>query len=175
MKKYLTFLICVIALSAKQAQETMYGVRGGVGLSGLSFDQEVDFENDERVGVYFGGFVDFAISKKFSVMTEANFSSEGAKDEPYQLDFIQIPVQLRYNISDEIKIGAGPQFSFVTWDNQNVFAQYVFSVVGGIELMFTDMFFVDLRYTYGITNVLEEPNDNEAQHSGFQLGIGIKL
>ena len=175
MKNVLTVFVCILALTSVRAQETMYGIRGGVGLSGLSFDRPVDFDNDERIGAYFGAFVDFGISQKLSVMTEANFSSEGAKDEPYQLDLIQVPVQLRYNISDEIKIGAGPQFSFVTWDNQNVLAQYVFSVVGGIELMFTDMFFVDLRYTYGITNVLEEPNDNESQHSGFQLGIGIKL
>lgn len=164
-----------IGLHAVQAQETMYGIRAGIGLSGLSFDQEVDFDNDERIGAYFGGFVDFGISRRFSILTEANFSSEGAKDEPYQLDLIQIPVQLRYSLSDDVKIGVGPQFSFVTWDNQDVFAQYMFSLNGGVELMFTDMFFVDFRYSHGITNILEESGDNEATNYAFQLGIGIKL
>ena len=168
-------MVVGFVLTHLHAQETKYGVRGGIGLSSLSFDENIDLDNDDRVGAFFGGFVDFGISEKFSVMTEANFSSEGAKDEPLQLDYIQLPVQLRYALSNDVKIGVGPQFSFTTWDNQNILAQYGFSVVGGIELMVSDMFFLDFRYTYGFTNVLEEPTSNEANNSSFQLGFGIKL
>jgi opacity protein-like surface antigen len=175
MKKIVLLLVVVLALTSVQAQETMYGVRGGIGLSSLSFDQDIEFDNEDRLGAFFGGFVDFGISERFSIMTEANFSAEGAKDEPLQLDMIQLPVQLRYALSDDVKLGVGPQFSFVTWDNQNIFSQYAFSVVGGLELMVSDMFFIDFRYTYGLTNVLEEPTTNEANNSSFQLGFGIKL
>ena len=175
MKKIVLLLVMGFMLSMLQAQETKYGIRGGVGLSSLSFDGDIEFDNDDRVGAFFGGFIDFRLSDKFSMMTEANFSSEGAKDEPLQLDYIQLPIQLRYALSNDVKLGVGPQFSFTTWDNQDILAQYAFSIVGGIELMVTDMFFLDFRYTYGFTNVLDQPTSNEAKNSSFQLGFGIKL
>ena len=168
-------LVLGFALTSLQAQETKFGVRGGIGLSSLNFDQSTEFDNKDRLGAFFGGFADFGISEKFSVMVEANFSSEGAKDEPYQVDFIQVPVQIRFALSEDVKIGVGPQMSFVTWDRQDVLDQYAFSAIGGIELMVTDMFFLDFRYTYGFTNLIQVPADNEATNSSFQLGFGIKL
>ena len=162
-------------LTSLQAQETKFGVRGGIGLSSLNYDQSPSFDNDDRIGAFFGGFADIGLSEKFSVMTEINYSSEGAKDEPYQVDFVQVPIQLRYALSDDVKIGVGPQLSFVTWDRQDVLEQYAFSLIGGIELMVTDMFFLDFRYTYGFTNLIQVPVNNEATNSGFQLGFGIKL
>jgi len=168
-------MMLMLGVFNAQAQETMYGVRGGIGLSSLNFDQSVDFDNDDRIGGFFGAFVDFGISEKFSVMTEVNFSAEGSKNEPYEIDFIQVPVQLRYALSNDVKIGVGPQVSFTTWDRQDVLEQYALSVVGGIELMVSDMIFVDFRYNYGFTDITQIPVDNEATNSSFQLGFGIKL
>lgn len=162
--------------AALEAQETMYGVRGGVTFSSLSFDKAIDFENDNRIGGYFGGFADFGISDSFSIMTEVQYASEGAKDKPFRLGMIQIPVQLRWAITDGVKLGAGPQLSFITWKSQDVFNQYVFSVVGGLEVMLTDMVFIDARYNHGISNLLQEGLlDNEAFNRSFQLGIGLKM
>lgn len=169
-------MVIGFVFSITQAQETMYGVRGGAVFSSLSFDNAVSFENDGRVGAFFGGFVDWRVSDSFSIMTEAQFSAEGAKDKPYRLGFIQLPVQLRYQIGEIIKIGAGPQFSFVTWTNQDAFTRYMFSALGSVEVMLTDMIFLDARYNHGITNVLKsEMTDNKAYNRSFQLGIGLKL
>ncbi|MEM1003376.1 MAG: outer membrane beta-barrel protein, partial [Bacteroidota bacterium] len=102
MKKLLMLLVIGLVLTSLQAQETKYGIRGGIGLSSLNYDQDVAFDNDDRIGAFFGGFADFGLSEKFSVMTEVNFSSEGAKDEPYQIDFVQVPIQLRYALSSDV-------------------------------------------------------------------------
>lgn len=177
MKKILVLLVVVSAITFSNAQETMYGVRGGAVYSNLSYDNDVSFDNDSRIGAFFGGFVDFGVSKKLSVMVEAQFSAEGAKDKPFRLGLIQIPVQIRYDLWETVKIGVGPQMSFVTWTHQDIFTQYMFSALGSIEVMVTDMIFLDLRYNHGITNILKEGSleDNKAYNRSVQLGIGLKL
>lgn len=168
--------LAFVALSV-QAQQTKFGIRGGAALSSLDFDNSVEFDNDSRVGAYLGGFADLGISDSFSIMVEAQYAAEGAKEKPFRLSLIQLPVQLRYAISPKVTLGAGPQFSFIAWDTQDVFNQYAFSAVGSLEFLITDMFFVDFRYNLGITDVLDNSfmSDNEARNSSVQVGIGIKI
>lgn len=178
MKKINLLLLGFALISiGLQAQETKYGIRGGAGLSSLNFDNSVEFDNDSRVGAYLGGFADLGISDSFSVMIEAQYAAEGAKEKPFRLSLIQVPVQLRYALSPKVTVGAGPQLTFIAWDTQDVFNQYAFGAVGSLEFLITDMFFVDFRYNLGLSNVLEGGllSDNEATNSSVQIGIGIKI
>jgi len=176
MKKTLTILAFVLVASFGFSQNTTYGVRGGLNISNLDFTPDADFENKHRNGFVFGGFADLGLTESLSLMIEMQYSAEGGKEEPLSLGYIQFPIQLRYALSYDLTIGVGPQFSIVTWDSQNIFSKYGVSGVGSIEYMIGDILFIDARYSYGFTNVLDtETINGEAKNHNIQLGIGIKM
>ena len=176
MKSFLLTLLFIAITTVTFSQETSYGVRAGLNISNLDFDPDPTFRNDHRNGFAFGGFVDWGVSKTFSILTELQYSAEGAKHEDLKADYIQLPVLLRFSIGDKFKVGAGPMLSLKTWKKDDGFETFTFSGVGGVEYMINDELFIDARVHYGFGNILDEDLTTlEAQNTTFQFGFGIKI
>ena len=104
------------------------------------------------------------------------FNVFGAKDEYLRIDYIQAPILFKYRITDKLLVGAGPLVGVKIWEYEDGFTNFGFSAVGSLEFMITDMFFIDARYHYGLTNVLDDNAAGyEAKNSNIQLGFGIKI
>ena len=158
------------------AQDVSYGVRGALNISNLDFDPDADFENKHRNGFAFGGFAEFGLSDNVSLLTELQWSAEGGKDEDLRADYIQLPIQLRLSTSDRFSLGVGPQVALKTWKNQDAFSTFAFSGVVGAEYMITSDLFVDARFSFGLTNILDEDlNTAEAKNNVIQFGFGMKI
>lgn len=163
-------------MSVGIAQEIKYGVRGALNISNLDFEPDATFENKHRNGFAFAGFVDFGFSEELSLHTELQWSAEGGKDENLRADYIQMPIMLKLSVSDRLSFGAGPQIALKTWENNDGFSTFTFSGVVGAEYMITDELFVDARFSYGVTNILDEDlTDLEAKNHVMQFGFGIKI
>ena len=53
-----------------------------------------------------------------------------------------------------------------------LFLHFTFSGVGGVEYMITDELFIDARFSYGITNILDEDlNGIEAKNNNSRLDL----
>ncbi len=176
MKTIFTLLLFVSLSTLTFSQETKYGVRGGVNISNLDFTPDADFQNLHRNGFVFGGFVDYGFSESLSLQVELQYSAEGAKADELNADYIQMPIMLRFHLGDKFTVGAGPMASVKTWKNQDAFSTFTFSGIGGVEYMITDELFIDARFSYGITNILDEDFDGiEAKNNNIQIGFGIKI
>jgi opacity protein-like surface antigen len=176
MKTFFTLLLIVSISTLTYSQETKYGVRGGLNISNLDFTPDADFQNSHRNGFAFGGFVDYGFTESMSLQVEIQYSAEGAKADELKADYIQMPIMLRYKIGEKFTIGAGPLASLKTWKNQDAFSTFAFSALGGVEYMITDELFVDARFSYGITNILDQDLDGiEAKNNNIQIGFGIKI
>ncbi|WP_040756657.1 porin family protein [Winogradskyella psychrotolerans] len=176
MKKYVVALLCVAFTSIGMSQDILYGVRGALNVSNLDFDPDANFENEHRNGFAFAGFADFNLSDNLSLLTELQWSAEGAKERNLRADYLKLPILLRFSISDNFLLGVGPQIALKTWEYEDSFSTFVFSGVAGVEYMITDELFLDARYYYGITNILDEDlTDVEAKNHVIQFGFGIKL
>ncbi len=166
--------------SVQKAQEfepeIKYGVRGAFNISNLDFTPDATFENKHRNNVAFGGFVEFIPSASFSILTELQYSAEGGgKDESLRVTYIQLPILFRLNLGANFSIGAGPQAGLKTWSYDDGIKNLAFSGVAGIEYMLSDMVLLDARYTYGLTNILDNSSSFEARNTNIQIGIGIKM
>jgi opacity protein-like surface antigen len=156
--------------------EFKYGVRGGFNISNLDFTPDANFENKHRNNMVFGGFVEYFSSEYFSISAELQYSAEGGgKDESLRVTYIQLPILLKYHLSTNFAIGVGPQVGQKTWSHEDGFKNIAFSGVAGIEYMLSDTMFLDARYTYGLTNILDNSSSFEARNTTIQFGIGIKL
>lgn len=156
--------------------EFKYGVRGGYNISNLDFDPNPNFENKHRNNMVFGGFVEYFTSESFSISAELQYSAEGGgKDESLRVTYIQLPILFKYHFSSNFAIGVGPQAGQKTWSHEDGFKNNAFSGVAGIEYMLSDTVFLDARYTYGLTNILDDSSSFEARNTNIQFGIGLKL
>jgi hypothetical protein len=157
------------------AQTLNYGIRAGVNISNLDFDPEPTFTNTHRNGFAFGGFLDYSFSESTSILTELQWSAEGAKDDDLRADYINLPIQLRFHFGD-LSLGFGPQVGLKVWGKDDGFSTWAVSGILGGAYMITEELFVDARYSYGITNILDtDLTDAKAKNSNIQIGFGIKL
>lgn len=176
MKKYFILLVVTCFTFVCTSQDIRYGIRGALNVSNLDFTPDADFENKHRNGFAFAGFVDFGLSETVSLRTELQWSAEGGKEEDLRADFIQLPILLRLAVSERLSFGVGPQVNLKTWKNRDSFSTFAFSGVVGAEYMITDELFVDARYSYGFTNILDEDlTTDEAKNHVMQFGFGIKI
>ena len=177
MKKSLLILTLLFIFGTTVAQENLFGVRTGFNITNLNFEPEVPEGslNAHRNGFVIGFLAEYAISRKFSIMPEIQFSAEGAKDKNLRLDYIQLPIFLNYKISNNIALGVGPQVSLKIHDYEDGFKNVVYAAGVGLTYMITDNIFVDARYTLGLVNVFDDNTGLDATNENAQFGVGIKI
>lgn len=76
----------VIGNLTVQAQDSFFGVKGGVSIPSLvgGGGNEVSRDYKSRLAPNFGGFLDLGITKRFSMQTEVNYAGQGGTREGVQ-------------------------------------------------------------------------------------------
>ncbi|MDY8135770.1 porin family protein [Aquimarina sp. 2201CG5-10] len=182
MKKALLFaIICLIAgLINTQAQEARYGIRAGINISSISSDDIPEDLEDNRIGVVVGFLAEFALTEKLGIQPELQYSSQGNKDDNLRVNYLQLPVVLKYNFTDIFNVQLGPQAGIKIWEYENNenYNTFDFAVVGGIGVNITDNFFVDARYALGLSNVFDDeglPTSIDGNSRNIQISVGYRL
>lgn len=162
-------------IEGSKFQGVKYGVRGGLTISNLDFDETPPMENKHRNSFYIGFFADIGLSRTISVVPEIQFSPEGAKIEVLHLDYIQAPVLIKFRLSEKVKLGIGPQASLKSYKKDDGVKNFAYSGVAGLEYKLTHLLFADVRYTYGISDVFDDNLSLSAQNTSVQIGVGYKF
>ena len=200
MKKIILTVAAVCAFGFANAQETKFGVKGGINLSNYSGDSD-DYEG--KVGFNVGGFAEIKISDKFAIQPELLFSTQGAKFSESGPDFtvtykenlsyLNIPVMAKYYVADKFSIEAGPQIGFLvaakgkgegnftgtnfseSEDIKSDFNTVDFGVNFGLGFDFTEKVSLGFRYNLGLSNVIKDSSDFKDANSVLSLSIGYKF
>ncbi|WP_044398395.1 porin family protein [Lacinutrix sp. Hel_I_90] len=177
MKKNVLILTFILFSIYSFSQNALYGVRAGYNISNLDFEPDVPagIENRHRNGIAVGFFSEYYVSENVSFAPEIQFSAEGAKAEFLRINYIQMPLFLKYKITEVVAIGVGPQVSVKGHDYKDGQQNLAFSGLGGLEYSLTDNFFLDVRYSYGFTNVFDDETNIEAKNTNMQIGFGVKF
>ncbi|WP_299782481.1 porin family protein [uncultured Formosa sp.] len=175
MKKITFLILTILATTTSFAQFDLFGVRAGINMSNLDYDSVVPEGNTHRNGFVVGFTAQYGVTDKFSIAPEIQFSAEGAKKEELRLDYLNLPVFAKYAITERLSVGLGPQIGLKVHEFEDGFNNLMFSGIAGVEYVFFDDFYVDVRYSYGITNVYDDDQILEAKNSNIQVGLGIKI
>ncbi len=197
MKKNLVFLVTFLLIGVfAQAQAGFrLGVKAGANLNkitGQSFNSGYD------LSYHLGGFAEIDFTKKWGIQPELlwsqskttrtsgvnpiyqNVLTPGA-DQQIQLDYILIPILLRYNVGKMITLNAGPQFGILINQNNNLlvngqdaFKKGDFSMVFGGQINLTTLRIYG-RYNIGLNNINDIDSKEKWTNQQIQLGIGIRL
>lgn len=111
----------------------------------------------------------------------------------YQLDYIQVPLLLKVYLVQGLSIEAGPQFGFKIHEeldyqpnsdggdveineDDSYIKDFDTSVALGVAYKFNNGFFVNSRYTFGLTDIFEEDTileNVDAKNVVWQFGVGF--
>ncbi|WP_106791278.1 porin family protein [Aquimarina sp. Aq78] len=186
MRKTVLFTVILLIFVAlkSQSQEITYGVRLGANLSSISSDDIPEDLKDSRFGIVAGFLAEVPINQKWSIQPEFQYSSLGNDDESLRIDYLQLPILLKYNFTELFNVHIGPQVGLKIWeweDNSTVetnFNTFNLSAVAGIGVRITENFFADLRYGFGVSNVIDDediPGGAKGSNRNIQLSFGYKL
>jgi opacity protein-like surface antigen len=172
---FTTLLICFISFATAQDSTNVdnknfqFGLRHGYSLSDISDGYNVLSETN----LYVGAFFETKLSKRLSLQLETNYSRSA---------LLEIPLLLKYKITDKFQLYAGPQLDLSLGNNnRNGFEDEDFgaSLVFGLQYNMSKHWFVEARYTYGISDqfIFNEfstvPSFGNKQ--SFGVGLGYKF
>jgi opacity protein-like surface antigen len=173
MKKIILTLGLVFAFGLTNAQETKFGIKGGLNNTNWTGD----FDTDAKTSFYLGGLVDITVSEKFHVQPELLYSSEGASDD-LGVSYLRLPIMAKFYVADGFSLQAGPELAFKIGAEEDAVddsiksLDYGLGVGAGYEL--TSGLFFDLRYNLGLANISEDDNF-DIKNTGLQFGLGYRF
>ncbi|MBQ0733388.1 porin family protein [Aquimarina celericrescens] len=190
-----TFLLCGVVSFAQEVENRFqFGARAGVNFATITGD---DFEDpNSRTSFYAGLVAETFVTEKFALQGEVFYSGQGfdieettfagvivTPEAEFQIDYIQVPLLAKIYLIDGLNIHAGPQFGFKIneeidtdptgdggdFDTDSI-KDFDFQLAAGAEFKLTGGFFIQARYTYGVSEVVE---DSDAHNSTFSAGVGF--
>jgi hypothetical protein len=172
MKKLFLLAIAVIGFSiSSNAQDVKLGFKGGVNFATLNGD-DVNDNLDGRTGYHIGAVVQLGLSDMFALQPELIYSAQGVEDT--DIDYLNLPVLVKFKFAKLFSVEAGPQFGFTVNDNFDGGTDpesFDLSAAVGAGVEFGS-FFGQLRYNIGFTDIVDNV---EAKNSVFQVSVGYYI
>lgn len=194
MKRIILAAIAVMAFGFTNAQQTRFGVKGGLNLTNFVGG---DVENtNSLVGFHVGGFAEIKIIEKLAIQPELLFSTQGTKvdggaffgDYDIKTNYLNIPVLAKYYIVEKFSVEAGPQLGVLLSakadgeDIKDGFKTVDFGFNLGAGYHFTENVSLNLRYTIGLSPLaddadIEDEGDyyDSAKNSVLALSFAYKF
>ena len=182
MKKLLLtstfFFLLIFNIQAQEDKDfiknkTSFGIKGGYN---ASFFYSSDISNISDSDIYIGLFSETRISKKWSFQNELLYSST------FGHRFIEVPLLLKYHMTDKWIIFAGPSLDFSINNDKNIDSREVeplgLSMVIGTQYNISKRFFIEGRFNLALTNQINTPFNiinTSFFRNTFRLGVGYKF
>ena len=190
-------IILLVSFSCIQAQGIRLGIKAGTNLtkvSGQSFNAGFD------LAYHVGCFLEIDVNKKWGIQPELLVSQTSGKPSTFQaiytttsvsssfnsqdaikLDYLSIPLLLRYNVGRMFTLLAGPQYSIlmkkensILQNGQSAFSSGDFAMVGGAQINLK-FFRIYGRYNIGLSNINDIDSKDKWTNQQIQLGVGLRF
>ncbi|HKK11101.1 MAG TPA: porin family protein, partial [Bacteroidales bacterium] len=113
-------------------QNSQFGFKGGLNLSNMTVEGNDD--SNLKAGFHAGVFNKIGITESFSIQPELLYSSKGFKlnydesaiadgETQFNLNYIDLPVKLVFNLSRDFEFQFGPYFSYLAGANVDTDAE----------------------------------------------------
>jgi hypothetical protein len=194
MKKTLLLLVTLLSIaSLTNAQKFGFGGKAGANLTKITGQA---FKEGYDLGYHLGAFAEIDITRKWGIQPELIWNQTNTQrasgtnpvlnnwqqnTNDIKLNYITIPVLLRYNVGSFLTLNAGPQFGILLnkdeslWANgKEAFKSGDFSLTGGATINIK-MLRVYGRYNVGLNNLNDVGTQDKWKSQQLQLGVGIGL
>jgi hypothetical protein len=180
-----TFALVFLMTGVAIAQNANIGIKGG--LNAYTINNDVDSNNDLKIGFHLGLLAHFHLADQFALQPEIIFSTQGAKytlagsEFNLNLNYINIPVLFQFMFDNGFRLQAGPQIGILASANSELnnnstdikddFEPIDLGLSVGVSYINPESNFgIDLRYNHGLSNINASSNVN-AFNRGLQAGV----
>ena len=176
MKNLKLLFVLLIITQMSYAQEIDFGVKLGANFATLN-----DASNaSNKTGFVGGAFLGLKFGK-IGIQPELLYSQQGAELNASDIDlnYINVPVMLKYYLIGGLNVQVGPQFGFIIDDNLSE------SIGSGIEAETFDLsgaaglgidlplgIRADARYIFGLTDIVD---GEDGKNGVFTLSLGYSF
>ena len=170
------FLVVPCLLFSQVDSDLNFGVKLGYNNSDMigedSLGEKTGYLGNEIYGAF---FLEKNLSEKNSLKAEFLFSYT----DDYH--FIEIPLHYKHKIFKNLYAFGGPKFDFLLDSDENEpyeFNNFGFSLDLGLQYDLSSRFFVEMRYSFGFTEMLIKDywlDINDAKRNTFRIGVGYKF
>ena len=181
MKKLLIIPLIVIS-SGLFAQNFQLGLKGGLNVSNFTGTTFENVDKKALLGFHGGAFLSLLFGDHVALQPEALFSTQGARvstvngNERWRVNYLNVPVNLKFRFNGGFYLEAGPQVGFKlskNIPNQSTedFADNMdFSVNAGLGFHGKSGLGVGGRYVLGISKV-GNLDDDDFDNPRFRNGV----
>lgn len=182
MRKYFLVLFIFCLSGVALAQDIGFGVKGGLNLSSLSFEETYNLSSSGRTAFHVGFIAEIPLTQKISIQPELLYSTEGgtylmerSTSVPIvleeKIDYLNLPVMAKYYLVDGFAVEAGPQFGYLvsgkTYEmllgggerkinTKDSHRSFDFGLGAGLSYEFSNGIFLAARYTFGLTKIYDQ-------------------
>ena len=209
MKKLIFIALLSIALGTMTyAQNGGTGIKGGLNLASLSTDGNDD--KNLKMSPMFGVFTKIPLSESFAIQPELLFSGKGVKvnydesfgtdgETKFGLNYIEVPVKLVFNLSEDFEFHVGPYIGYLINANTETDAEFLnyfqidsedeldrehfntldYGLSGGLGFDLDPLIF-GFNYNLGLMQVAKDDDVSydifeDAKNRVIQVYVGIKF
>jgi hypothetical protein len=188
MKKITTLVFACLLGAVAYGQSISGGIKAGLNMANETFKSSSFTSSPSFLpGLHGGIYATVMFTDHFGVQPEVLYSAQGAKsgDQKHNINYVIVPVLVRYNVNNLLSFHAGPQFGVLT-SAKNVYGsnetdmkdQLKGSDIGvaagvGIDLPMKLNF--AFRFIQGLTNINDTGSSTIQKNYNVQLSVGYKL
>lgn len=174
-----------------------FGFQAGVTVSNMNFNlgstaPDTTIQSAWKPGFIFGFILQIPLSEKFSLQPEYSFTRRYGTNNgigiDYRLDYLSMPLLLKYLISERFELFAGPQFELLinaqstnkgkNADITHDVEERSIGIVCGLEVHVAGAFFISGRYFQGLNNIgiyQRSSNVKEFKYQLISLTAGMRF
>lgn len=189
MKKILFLFSFTVLTCAAASAQSSFGIRGGANFFNFGGEDVSDNNYTNRVGFHVGAYASLLGEGPITVEPGIYYSVKGTQNDDgvnsrAVLDYVDVPLLVRFKIGEGFNLFAGPQVSFlanskfegdfggstVSFDTDTVKDTDV-GLVFGLGYNLPQGFNVQGSYDYGVTPIFKD-SDADVYNRGFKLSLG---
>jgi hypothetical protein len=191
MKKVLATVALLLTLAGvSNAQKFNFGGKAGANLTKITGQT---FKEGYDLGYHLGAFAEIDVTQKWGIQPEVIWNQTNthpasgtnnifpANIQNINLNYLTIPILLRYNVGSLLTLNLGPQFGILISKDQTLlnngkqaFKSGDFSLTGGATVNLK-MLRVYGRYNIGLNNLNDVGTQDKWKSQQLQFGVGISL
>ncbi len=193
MRKIIVGSLLLASFHFVNAQSIGFGIKAGANLNKISGQE---FKQGYELGYHAGLFGEIGLGKKFGLQPEllwnqvntkkaagTNSALTGWQDNTtsIKLQYLTVPLLLRYNLTNSVAINLGPQYGILINQNNSTFGNAKeavksgdFQLVGGVTINFSSLRIYG-RYNIGLSSINDAPNTDNWKSQQIQFGVGYKI
>ncbi|MCH7785130.1 MAG: PorT family protein [Bacteroidetes bacterium] len=169
MKNFILIVLTAFLTTSVISQEIDLGLKAGANFASITDASGLS----NRTGFLIGVFAGVKFSDKLGIQGDLLYSQQGANSDPKDIDlnYINVPIVLKYYLIQGFNLQAGPQFGFIVDDNIEAES---FDLAGVLGLGYDFPFGIRIegRHNFGLTDVF---NSDKGKNSVTSIAIGYSF